>query len=64
MIFNPMKNRLLEYESEIKRCTLALLKLILIINYVHVERGKDSDPYFSKLVQYYKRNKSRFRYSG
>ncbi|KAJ8941248.1 hypothetical protein NQ314_010446, partial [Rhamnusium bicolor] len=78
----------MEYENEIKRCTLALLKLLFyeneqlairiqiplfdtimhwidfvkseIIHYIHVERGRDYDPYFSKLVQYYKRNKGRF----
>ncbi|KAG5879214.1 hypothetical protein JTB14_027080 [Gonioctena quinquepunctata] len=77
-----------EYETEIKRCTITLLKLLFfenekladmiqmilfntiicwidfvkseIINYIHVERGKDYGLYFSKLVQYHKKNKSKF----
>ncbi|XP_018566493.1 uncharacterized protein LOC108907335 [Anoplophora glabripennis] len=77
-----------EFENEIKRCTLALLKLLFfeneqlaskiqihlfdalihwidfikaeIIHYIHQERGKDYDPYFAKLVQFYRKNKNIF----
>ncbi|CAH1153473.1 unnamed protein product [Phaedon cochleariae] len=77
-----------EYDMEIRRCTLTLLKLFFfenaqfadniqitlfdvfmhwiefvmpeIVNYIHVERGKDFGSYFSQLVKYYKRHKTKF----
>lgn len=76
-----------EYEDEIRKCTLSLLKLLFlenkqiadgiqivlfdalmhwidfvfheIIAYVHIEKGRDYAQYFSKLVQYFKRNQSK-----
>ncbi|XP_074042774.1 uncharacterized protein isoform X3 [Leptinotarsa decemlineata] len=81
-----------EYEAEIKRCTIILLKLLFfendqladkiqlilfdtvihwidfvkaeIISYLHLEKGREYGQYFSKLVQYYKRNKAKFVFTN